>query len=209
MKEYHKIETIFRRSEVTKKLIVGSYQNEAVAFVADKQWEFTEKIDGTNVRVYWDGHTVQFNGRTDNAQMPGRLRILLEKMFLGEVNAQMFEQKFGETPVMLYGEGYGIGIQDSGYDSKAVHFILFDVEIEGMYLRRDAVADVAKYFGLTVVPTLFIGTIMDGVEYVKKMKYSTLDDHTFMEGIVGRPVVELYDRRGKRLIVKLKTVDFD
>jgi len=209
MKEYHKIETIFKRDITTKKLIVGAYQNESVAFTANLAWEFTEKVDGTNIRIFWDGHTVAFNGRTDNAQLPGRLRLLLEKMFLGEVNAQMFEQKFGPLPVIMYGEGYGVGIQGSLYDKKDVHFILFDVEINESYLDRENVEDVAAYFGLQTVPVLFTGTILQGVEYIKDGKISLLDPNTIMEGIVGRPAVELFDRRGKRLIVKLKTVDFE
>jgi hypothetical protein len=31
---------------------------------------------------------------------------------------------------------------------------------------------------------------------------------TSMEGLVGRPLVELFDRRGGRIIVKIKVCDF-
>lgn len=104
MKEYHKIETLYERDEKTKKLIIGKFRNPTVEFLKDNVWQFTEKVDGTNIRVYWDGHSVSFGGRTDNAQIPAHLINRLNELFGGETNAQMFEQKFGETPVELFGK---------------------------------------------------------------------------------------------------------
>ena len=51
MVEYHKIETLFERDEKTKKLIEGNYRNETVRFLENNYWDFTEKIDGTNIRA--------------------------------------------------------------------------------------------------------------------------------------------------------------
>ena len=42
--------------EGNKKLIEGKFRNECVEYLKDNDWIFTEKIDGTNVRVHWDGH---------------------------------------------------------------------------------------------------------------------------------------------------------
>lgn len=54
MRTYEKIETIFNRDTTgTKKLILGDFRNETVKFLKDTEWVFTEKIDGTNIRVYW------------------------------------------------------------------------------------------------------------------------------------------------------------
>lgn len=114
LKEYHKIETLFERDEKTKKLVEGKYRNEAIKYLKDNQWQFTEKIDGTNIRIYWDGHRVSFYGRTDKAQIPANLMNRLVELFGGETNEQLFEQKFGETEVILYGEGYGEKIQNGG-----------------------------------------------------------------------------------------------
>ena len=63
MKEYHKIEGLWKRDAETKKLIPGAYRNAAVGLLADFPWRFTEKVDGTNIRVVWDGHKVTFWGR--------------------------------------------------------------------------------------------------------------------------------------------------
>ena len=73
MEEYHKIIGIFERDHNTKKLIEEKYTNETIEYLKDNVWEFTEKIDGTNIRIMWDGHKVSFYGRTDKAQMPVEL----------------------------------------------------------------------------------------------------------------------------------------
>ena len=112
MREYEKIETIFVRDEKTKKLNENVYRNETVKFLKDIDWEFTEKIDGTNIRIVWDGHKVSYYGRTDKAQIPSQLMNRLIELFGGDVNEEMFEQKFGEKNVMLIGEGYGAKIQN-------------------------------------------------------------------------------------------------
>ena len=208
MKEYHKIETLYERDTKTKKLIEGQFRNETVEFLKDTKWVFTEKIDGTNIRIFWDGHKVSFAGRTDKAQIPEELKKRLEKIFGGEDNEQIFEQVFGEKEVMLCGEGYGAKIQKNG-DLYCEHqdFILFDVNVNGVWLERKMIDDIAAIWELKVVPIVFIGTLEEAVEYVKtkpKSKIGTADS----EGVVGRPEQELQDRFGNRLIVKIKVRDF-
>lgn len=210
MKEYHKIETLFKRDEKTKKLIVGKFNNKYVEFLKDNTWVFTEKVDGTNIRIYWNGHNVTFGGRTDNAQIPAHLANRLNELFAGEVNAQMFEQKFGETPVELFGEGYGIKIQNGGLYRNDVDFILFDVMINDVFLERSSVEDIAKYFNIDVVPIVLEGTLQEGIDYVLNNRNSLIAKNgALMEGLVGRTKEELRDRMGRRMIVKIKYKDFD
>lgn len=207
MREYHKIEGLFKRDEVTKKLLADQYRNETVEMLKNCEWEFTEKIDGTNVRVVWDGHKVSFYGRTDRAELPKRLVEALEVAFGGEVNEQIFEEHFGETEVILYGEGYGAKIQKGGGDYRSDNaFILFDVQVGDLFLTRDSVVEIARYFGIDVVPIVLTGTIEDGITFVKSRPKSTIGTAK-MEGVVGRPRVELRDRRGNRVIVKIKVRD--
>ena len=209
MKEYEKIETIFVRDEKTKKLNENIYRNETIEFLKDIEWEFTEKIDGTNIRIYWDGHKVSYYGRTDKAQIPTQLMNKLIELFGGDINEEMFEQKFGATPVMLIGEGYGAKIQKGGGDYRQDNnFILFDVCINNKYLSRDNVNDIANYFGIESVPVIFSGNLQKGIDFVKTKPNSTIGTAK-MEGLVARPKVELYDKNGNRLIVKIKVCDFE
>lgn len=212
MKEYIKIETVFERDmDGSKKLIEGKFREEAVEFTRNLLWEWTEKIDGTNIGVVWDGHSVSFQGRTERAQIPASLVSRLNELFGGETNEELFEQKFGSMKVILFGEGFGNKIQKVGsqYIPDSVDYILFDVYLpdQDLWLKRDAVEDIAKAFGIRVVPLIFRGTIDDAVRFVKSKPVSTIGTAP-MEGVVGRPRVELRDRMGKRLIVKVKTKDF-
>ena len=65
-------------------------------------WEWTEKVDGTNIRLIWDGHNVSFAGRTDKAQIPDHLLEKLEQLFGGINKEVIFEQNFGEKEVTDY-----------------------------------------------------------------------------------------------------------
>lgn len=208
MMTYPKIETVFKRDERgTKKLIPGDFRNETVQYLSGLPWTFTEKIDGTNIRVHWDGHTVEFGGRTERAQIPAPLVNFLNATFKTPEAEELFEQKFGETEIMLFGEGYGAGIQSGGAYRKDVSFIMFDAFCGGLWLKRDAIEDIARAFGIDAVPIVLTGTIADGVEFVKAGQKSTIGTAD-MEGIVGKPAIDILDRRGQRVIVKIKRRDF-
>ena len=205
---YHKIETIYNRAtDGTKKLIEDDWRNPTVRYLKDNYWEWTEKIDGTNIRIMWDGHKVSFGGRTERAQIPAHLVNKLNELFLTDEVEQLFEQKFGEMEVVLFGEGYGHKIQNGGLYRSDVSFILFDVVINGNYQPRSSVEDIATTFGLEVVPIVLTGDIDDAVAFVKGKPQSTIGTAP-MEGLVGRPLVEMRDRTGQRVIVKIKVKDF-
>lgn len=211
MVEYTKIETIFERNmDGTKKLIEGKFRNETVEFLKDNQWIGTEKIDGTNIGIVWDGHKVSYQGRTERAQIPAHLMNKLIEMFGGTVNEEVFEQKFGEMQVILFGEGYGAKIQKGGGNYRSdVSFILFDVYLpeQNLWLKRDAVEDIAKTFGIDAVPIVYDGNLTGAVEFIKAKPKSTIGTAD-MEGIVCRPAVDMLDRMGRRLVVKIKVCDF-
>jgi len=209
MKEYNKIETVFKRDDNgTKKLIEGVFRNETVEYLKDNKWIFTEKIDGTNIRIFWDGHRVSFGGRTDNAQIPSHLINRLNDLFGGETNAQLFEQKFGSSEVELFGEGYGAKIQSGGLYRADVDFILFDILIGDFFLKEEDCQEIAKSFGIDYVPIILEGTIKEAIEFIKTKPMSTIGKAP-MEGVVGRTKIEIKDRKGERVIVKIKVRDFE
>ena len=210
MIEYIKIETPFNRdTDGSKKLIEGDWRNETVKYLANCQWECTEKIDGTNIGIVWDGHKVTFQGRTERAQIPAHLTNKLIELFGGEINEELFEQKFGDMPVILFGEGYGAKIQNGGLYRPDVSFILFDVFLpdSNLWLKRESVEDIAKSFGIDVVPIIFTGVLQEAIDFVKQKPKSTIGTAP-MEGLVCKPKAEIFDRMGRRIIVKVKVKDF-
>lgn len=209
---YPKIETCFARDvEGTKKLMPDVFRAPEIELLKNLKWEWTEKIDGTNTQIVWDGHNVSFGGRTERANIPKDLLDYLERTFGGTENEELFEQKFGENQVILFGEGYGPRIQKGGNYRDDVSFILFDVKVGDFWLERENVEDIAKTFGIDVVPIVFCGTVDQAVEYVKthpNSKVAAEHGKTYAaEGVVGRVPLGLKNRRGQRILVKIKWVD--
>lgn len=202
MKEYHKIQTVFKRDENTHKIIVGSYSTPAFEYLTDNEWVFTEKVDGTNIRVNWDGGKVTFRGRTDNAQTPVPLLEKLSELFPAS--------KFKHLPALtLYGEGYGAKIQKGGgnYIRDGVDFILFDILIDEWWLESDNVEDISMQLDIPTVPVLGYGTISKAVEMVQK-GFDSVWGNFPAEGLVLKPKTGLVARNGHRIITKIKHKDF-
>lgn len=217
MYKYTKIETPYKRDmDGSKDLMEGVFRDEAVEYLKDCQWVGTEKVDGMNISVFWDGHSVSFYGRTERAQIPTPLLDKLYEMFGGDTNEELFEQMFGDKAVVLYGEGYGPKIQKGGgLYRDDVSFIMFDVYLpmSNLWLKRDAIEEIAKAFNVEVVPIIIRGTLDEIVFYVKSEPWSVVakthsGKHYLMEGIVCKPEVEMLTRTGDRIIVKVKVKDF-
>lgn len=207
MREYQKIAGPFRRATEgpnRNKVIEGEWVSAELEFTAALGWLWTEKVDGTNIRVGWDGHKVTYGGRTDNAQLPSRLIPVLDQL----VPEEMFEQQFGSTPATLYGEGYGAGIQKGGVYRPDMSFVLFDVLVGEWWLQRDNLEDVAHGMGLDLVPIVVECSVPDAIEIVRNGVLSTWNRDHKAEGLVGITRVGLCGRSGERLIVKIKSADF-
>ena len=208
MKQYHKIQTVYKRDPDNrfKTLLHGQYSLPEFEFLKDNPWVFTEKVDGTNIRIIWDGEKITFGGKTDNAQTPVPLLNRLNEMFLPKV--ETFASVFGDTAVCLYGEGYGAKIQKVGGNYSATQeFVLFDVKIADWWLERPNVADIAEKLGVDIVPIIGEGTL-DDLEALVKSGFESKWGDFLAEGVVARPAVELKTRNGSRIITKLKHTDF-
>src|SRR5882672_8771874 len=218
MKEFPKIDTVYKRNpENLKRLIEGDWSNPAFGYLANNKWVFTEKVDGTNLRVMINGErnypegTITFGGKTDNASIPATLVTYLQNKFLPMTDKlnEMFP-----NGACLYGEGYGAKIQKGGGNYRPDQsFALFDVLVNDpennrqWWLERHNIEDVAEKLWLDRVPVINKGTLHDMVEMAKTGFTSTWGSF-ISEGIVARPEVELKDRAGKRIITKIKHRDF-
>ncbi len=205
MSEYHKINTIYKRDPASKAILDGEWSLPEFEFLAGNQWVFTEKVDGTNIRIVINGGRVSFAGRTDDAQLPPRLLARLGERF-GATSDRLCEV-FPDGAVM-YGEGYGAKIQKVGHNYRADQdFVLFDVRVGSWWLQRSDVEDVAHKLGVDVVPVIGRGTLHDAINLARTGIMSTWGDFE-AEGIVARPSVELMTRAGNRVIAKIKCRDF-
>lgn len=217
--EYPKINTLFKRDE--KNVIIPTeFSEPEFEYLKDLKWEATEKVDGTNTRVILNpptessGPTLEFRGRTDNADMPKHLVKKLSELFELDKLLSIFssEDKPLDNQVILYGEGYGMKIQKGGnYIPDDVNFRLFDIKIGNWWLKRDACEEIATKLGIDIVPLIGYMTIDEAIEFVKKGFKSTIAHNKDYdaEGLVLKTPVGLLSRSGKRLITKIKTKDFN
>jgi ATP-dependent RNA circularization protein (DNA/RNA ligase family) len=206
--EYHKIQSIFKRDMTSKRktLLEGQWTMPEFEYLAGNTWVFTEKVDGTNIRIIFQEGIVTFGGRTDDAQIPAQLVTRLNERFLPM--AVKLAEVFPDGAAVLYGEGYGAKIQKGGGNYRPDQdFVLFDVKVGDWWLQRADVEDVAAKLGLDVVPIIGEGTLHDAVAHAKAGIRSAWGDFQ-AEGIVARPKTELKTRSGHRLIAKIKCRDF-
>lgn len=204
MSEYHKIVTVYERDPDTKfrTLLEGKWATPELEYLKDNEWLWTEKIDGTNIRIKWDGAKVEFGGKTDNAQLYAPLVEWMYGKFYAGALARIFE-----GPAIIYGEGFGAGIQGGGKYRKDTAVIAFDVFSGGIWLRRESVQDIANKLEIEIVPIVGRGPLAQAIKLVKTGYASAFGDFQ-PEGLVMRPLIELFDRLGQRVITKIKAKDF-
>ena len=210
---YQKINSIYKRDE-NKKIILGEYSLPEYKYLENNEWFFTEKIDGTNIRLYFNTEEgTIIKGREDTSDVPKKLMTALERV-CSTIENDVYNQ-FNGCEVELIGEGFGAGIQKIGSKYREDNgFILFDVVIdhrphggELKYLSRYNVEETAYELGLEVAPVLLRGTLLDAIDLVKSGNLRSSFGDFIPEGLVGMPSVPIYDRHGNRIITKIKHKD--
>ena len=217
MREYHKIQTVFFRDmeNNSKRLLEGQWSKPEFNLLRNIEWVCTEKIDGTNIRILWDGFQVEFKGKTDRADIPKHLLNYLKETFTIEKMEKEFGKNYNEEDekikVCLYGEGFGYKIQKgSNYLGNNVSFILFDIKVGHWWLKREDIEKIANNLQIEIVTIIGIMTLREAIEYVRKGFKSTIAQNKDYEaeGLICKPKEELFARNGERIITKIKTCDF-
>jgi len=205
---YHKIQTIYKRNPATKfkTILEGEFALPEFEYLAHNEWELTEKVDGTNIRIIFDRWVLSFKGKTDNAQISPFLENKLRETFVPRL--PLLEEMFPQG-CCLYGEGFGNKIQAAGknYIPDGQDFVLFDVRVGDWWLERDAVYQVADDLAIPSVPVVEYGNLWDATELVRAGFNSAWGNFT-AEGVIARPTTSLFSRNGNRIIAKLKYKDF-
>jgi hypothetical protein len=211
MKIYPKMQTLFKRDMKTHNIIPGVFSR--ADFENIGEWQFTEKIDGMNIRIEYDttdicyGASLLFSGRTGKSILSNRLFMYLEEKF----KLSLLKEIFGEAEnVVLFGEGYGGGIQKGGGLYREDNgFILFDVWTDGWWLERKSVERIAYKLDCKCVPIIPGSTIEDAIGYIFSGPQSLITETPkIAEGIVARSDPLVLFRNGNPLMWKLKVQDY-
>jgi len=175
-----------------------------------KQCYALEQVHGTSAHLaYTEGeeNILYFAG--------GANRLDFTDLFDGEQLLAKFKA-LGLPPnvkIIVYGEAYGGKLQGmAGTYGDELDFIVFEVKIRDTWLNVPKAEKLSLSLGLPFVSYNVIMTTMNDINdelalpsYVGKL-HGIKDKPR--EGIVLRPLEELYDNRGNRLIVKHKNTQF-
>lgn len=201
MTEYQKIDNLYKFDIGTKSYIKEFY-NPIVEYLKDMPWVGTEKIDGTNIRIHWDGYKFEIAGRTNKSKVPKEIQEIFKEKFNSDMEV-IFEQKFGKKDVILFCEGYGGKIQNGAYDCET-SLIGFDVMVNDVYLGKYEAKTIFEELGIDFVPVIIFGNLNQAIEYVLSRTQSIKHPTCALEGLVCVPIARIYDVNGKRVIVKIK-----
>jgi hypothetical protein len=202
--EYPKINTLFKRNG-RNVIMPGALTLPEFAYLKDNPWDWTEKVDGTNIRLHWNGSKLTVGGRTDGAQVPAKLAANIAPLS----DTVLWQAAFPDADdVTVYGEGYGAGIQKGGTYRPDQAVIVFDVLVGRWWLSREDVADVAAKLRLETVPSFATCTIPQAWDLLVEDLLVSRWPGAPIEGLVGRPAVDLFNRKGERVMVKMKLRDW-
>lgn len=214
---YTKINTLYKRDEKGN-IIIGDFSLPEFEYLYNNKWLAFEKVDGTNMSFYWDGHEMQIHGKSENASIPSMLMDTMKTILTEEKLAEVFPIKYdengNEVPFMvrIYGEGYGAKIQKCGgsYIRGGNDFRVFDIKINGFWLDWDNVVDITKQLGLKTVEPFGEMTLEEAEKMVINGFKSPIAENKELdaEGLVLRPIVQLFNRKNERIMVKIKTRDY-
>lgn len=215
---YPKITSPFKRTEEHGKTVNINvpFDDYAKMFIESNiRFTGSEKVDGTNLNIIYDGNHIQYRGHTDKTTWNPEVEEYIKSRFLTPEFEQMCEQKFGENEIQLSGELIGPKIQGNLYKLSEYKFILFDIYniTTDAWWNQSTVTEIAEYLNLERVKVISSHTIKEWLEQAfynceSGCGYkSSLCDSTEIEGVVIRPEMELCKANGERVIYKLKVKD--
>jgi hypothetical protein len=209
--EYPKIDTLFDRDKSTFK-VTNRVRRPEFALLRFESLSFTEKIDGTNIRISFGERGPVIGGRTDRANLNPALADAIAELLASGVESSvrntMKEREI--SSVTVYGEGYGANIQNGNLYSETPKFIGFDVLVDNRYwLAPGDCAAFLEKAGIEQVPHIEFSSYDDMTARVNLGFNSALGEGTKpVEGVIAKPLYNLFDQRGRRVMWKLKTKDF-
>jgi len=165
-----------------------------------------EKIHGTSAHISWNINEAKFfSGSTSYVNFVKLFDIKnLEKVFAD----------LGHEKIKVYGEAHGGKIQGmSDTYGKDTKFVVFDINIDGLWLDVPNAEKVTNELGLEFVHYDLISATPEVIESiiledsVQAVRNGMGTGHK-REGVVLRPPIEIRKNNGDRVIAKHKNLKF-
>jgi len=184
------------------------------------KWILTEKIDGTNIRIILtkpdeEGERIIHIGSRKLILNPSDKGSKVYLDCLEDVNLNKIKEYFKDVNsiVVIYGEGYGAGVQKGGIYSSKKRFRVFDIRIGKAYQDFNYVQKVCVDNQMNLVP--IFGDV-DTIHFngcIEDLK--NFNNTLIKEGVGGKPEGLVYkfepvllNKYGERLIFKSKFKDY-
>ncbi len=231
MSKYAKMDSVFKRYNkedqkaglIPEGLHVGSfidgeYSDPDFKALENIEWEWTEKVDGANIRLIinvMDGD-IQIRGRDENSSVSAELLRWFElwEEQCGNDAYNMFADADTDEidEIVLYGEGVGPKTQKGKHGFDAAEIVLFDIKVGKWWLKKQHVEAIASEIGLESVKVIRRATLVEMIEHFRNIDTEPATEFgnkkPIMEGLVGTPTTGVLSRSGERIITKLKHKDF-
>lgn len=221
---YPKITSPFKRTDEKSKTVnVCVWFDDYAKFFGESGLPFyaTEKVDGTNLNIVYDGNHIQYKGHTDKTVWDPEVEDWIKSKFKTSEFEQICEQMFGEHEIKLCGELIGPKIQNNIYNLEDYKFVLFDIHnnTTNTWWKRETVEEKAEELNLDIVPLIGAtnftdlrieskNTIRGWVNLLQNVEFkSKFNKDVEIEGFVVRPLMEILKANGERVIYKIKIKD--
>lgn len=212
MHKYPSIENIFSIEsipDVGKRYKLHNYINADVKRFKDVNWWCTEKINGLNIRISYDGNNhVTMAGRNNKSgNLPGD-ETGVPELLNDTFHPDIMRRLFGNTAMTLYVEAFGHKLARNGHwYGYRPSLALLDVRIGNVWLEPENTMDVGDKLGLLTPPLVHRGPLDTAIIMVRNGMRSRFGDFP-AEGLVCTPIGGLLNRKGERIITKIKTEFF-
>lgn len=113
------------------------------------------------------------------------------------------------TSLVVYGEVYGGSIQKGySYGINSPHFRVFDIRVDNVFLDHEELVAVCNEYDIDMCPTVY-----RGLYSLKAIKEATKGESLVgglqgKEGVVVKPIINIYDKHKERYIAKYHSDKF-
>jgi hypothetical protein len=187
--------------------IANLYRPEAQTVLLFKELWAMEKIHGTSAHVAWSNGQLRFFAGGCSQQA-------FESIFVDKEALTKHFAECGHYSMTVYGEAYGGKMQGmSKTYGPVLKFVAFDVQIGDLWLNVETAAQLCAGFGFEFVHYSRIPATLEAIDAERdapsiQAVRNGISDTCIREGIVLRPLIELRDNRGERVIAKHKRAEF-
>lgn len=186
--------------------IENLYRSKAQEILLFKELYALEKVHGTSANISWKEGKVSY--------FPGGESLSKFKSLFNEERLVKHFTELGHEEVVVYGEAYGGSCQKMSYMyGPELRFIVFDVFINNIWLDVPNMDEVATRLEQEVVPWRKIVCDLAAIDNERDrpsevaVRRGFTEEHV-REGVVLRPLAEMFNRYGERMIVKHKHEKF-